>query len=121
MTKRESVQPKSARHFAETTPEYWSLAVNQGRPIGDAYFAFAEAYAAYGIFAEHGGVLATTYTDRPEDEANANLMAAAPAMLEALEDIADTLDKMAPCPEAILDRLLACAQSAIRLAKGESR
>jgi hypothetical protein len=52
---------------------------------------------------------------------SAHLLASAPEMLEALEDIADTLDKMAPCPEEILDRLLACAQSAIRLAKGEPR
>ena len=44
---------------------------------------------------------------------------AAPEMLEALEGIAETLDKMAPCPEEILDALLATAQSAIRKARGE--
>jgi hypothetical protein len=38
-------------------------------------------------------------------------------LLQALEDIAETLDKMAPCPEEVLDRLLACAQSVIRSAK----
>ena len=49
-------------------------------------------------------------------EANASLIAAAPDMLQALKDIAETLDKMSPCPEEILDALLATAQSAIRTA-----
>jgi hypothetical protein len=41
-------------------------------------------------------------------------------LLQALEDIAETLDKFAPCPEEILDGLLATAQSAIRAAKGQA-
>lgn len=38
-------------------------------------------------------------------------------LLECLEGIAETLDKMAPCPEDVLDQLLASAQSSIRAAK----
>jgi hypothetical protein len=50
--------------------------------------------------------------------ANASLIASAPDLLAVLEGIAETLDKMAPCPEEILDQLLASAQSAIKRAKG---
>jgi hypothetical protein len=50
-------------------------------------------------------------------EANARIMAAAPELLKTLESIAETLDKLAPCPEEVLDQLLAEAQSAIRKAK----
>jgi hypothetical protein len=52
-----------------------------------------------------------------ECEANARLIAAAPEMLQTLESIATTLDKFAPCPEEILDNLLAAAQSAIKTAR----
>lgn len=57
-------------------------------------------------------------TRTPENRANAHLIAAAPEMLDTLEHIADVLNHMAPCPEEVLDRLLACAQSVIRKARG---
>lgn len=36
----------SAKRFAESTPTFWSVAVNQGHenPYAESYFKFAEAY-----------------------------------------------------------------------------
>lgn len=43
---RPPASENKARKFAEMTPEFWSLAIYQGKPIGEDYFKFAEVYAA---------------------------------------------------------------------------
>jgi hypothetical protein len=54
-----------------------------------------------------------------EARANAQVMAAAPDLLAALQNIYETLDKLAPCPEAVLDELAVTAQKAIAKALGK--
>lgn len=52
-------------------------------------------------------------------EANARLIAAAPDLLAELKGIAETLDKLAPCPEEVLNLLLTRAYKAITKAEGK--
>lgn len=98
------------------TPGPWKY-----RRDGDRHYVAYGIYeivsSVWGTIEAETGDIKTYQANSQEREANARLIAASPEMLATLKSIAETLDKMAPCPEEILDQLLAEAQSAIKNAE----
>lgn len=96
-------------------PDWNQWSVRSANPSG-----LADAPIYYELADRIGGhVLGESFDDYSEVEANARLIAAAPELLEALEQFVAWVD--APCESAFSDSQLASARAAIAKATGESK